>query len=187
MSIRQAPIPTRRSRSKEQATSSTVRIVIEIETSHSEIPEESLRALLETVRFAVEPRMRDHSDITHIGVSILGAPHTTSSVRGVYDRRTQDLLVDGSHSRLTPREATVLSYLLDRPGETVTREHLQGAIDDAGGSLGPRAIDVVVSRIRAKLPCPPELVITVRGIGYRFRPSAHFLVLPNFGQEQRLQ
>lgn len=185
MSTRPEPTPAGCSASEKQATSSTVRIVIEIETSHDEIPEDSLRAILDTVRSAVEPRVRDVSDVTDVGVSILGAPHTTSSIRGVYDRRTQDLIADGSHSRLTPREATVLSYLLDRPGETVTRDDLQAAIDDAGGSLGPRAIDVVVSRIRAKLPWPPELVITVRGIGYRFRPSAHFLILGDFGQERQ--
>jgi two-component system phosphate regulon response regulator OmpR len=68
--------------------------------------------------------------------------------------------------RLTDRERDMLRLLAATPGETVPRQALAGN----GGSIGERAVDVQVNRLRRKLerdPANPLLVQTVRGIGYR--------------------
>src|SRR5437868_4001674 len=67
---------------------------------------------------------------------------------------------------LTDREREMLRVLAATPGETVPRLALAGN----GGSIGERAVDVQVNRLRRKIerdPANPLLVQTVRGIGYR--------------------
>jgi two-component system phosphate regulon response regulator OmpR len=68
--------------------------------------------------------------------------------------------------RLTDREREMMRVLAACPGETVPRLALAGN----GGSIGERAVDVQVNRMRRKIerdPANPLLVQTVRGIGYR--------------------
>src|SRR6476469_8942332 len=67
---------------------------------------------------------------------------------------------------LTDRERDMLRLLAATPGETVTRLALAGN----GGSIGERAVDVQINRLRRKIerdPASPLFVQTVRGIGYR--------------------
>ena len=67
---------------------------------------------------------------------------------------------------LTDREREMLRLLAATPGETVPRLALAGN----GSSIGERAVDVQVNRLRRKIerdPANPLLVQTVRGIGYR--------------------
>jgi two-component system phosphate regulon response regulator OmpR len=67
---------------------------------------------------------------------------------------------------LTDREREMLRLLSATPGETVPRLALAGN----GGSIGERAVDVQVNRLRRKIerdPANPLLVQTVRGVGYR--------------------
>ncbi len=71
---------------------------------------------------------------------------------------------------LTDRERDMLRVLAATPGETVPRMALAGN----GGSIGERAVDVQVNRLRRKIerdPANPLLVQTVRGIGYRLVTS----------------
>jgi two-component system phosphate regulon response regulator OmpR len=67
---------------------------------------------------------------------------------------------------LTDREREMLCVLAESPGETVPRLALAGD----GGSIGERAVDVQVNRLRRKIerdPANPLIVQTVRGVGYR--------------------
>jgi two-component system phosphate regulon response regulator OmpR len=71
---------------------------------------------------------------------------------------------------LTDREREMLRLLAATPGETVTRLALAGS----SGSIGERAVDVQVNRLRRKIegdPANPLLVQTVRGTGYRLVTS----------------
>jgi two-component system phosphate regulon response regulator OmpR len=75
-------------------------------------------------------------------------------------RRGEDIV------RLTDRERDMLRLLAATPGETVPRLALAGN----SGSVGERAVDVQVNRLRRKIerdPTNPLLVQTVRGVGYR--------------------
>jgi two-component system phosphate regulon response regulator OmpR len=70
---------------------------------------------------------------------------------------------------LTDREREMLRVLAAMPGETVPRLALAGTGGSAS-TIGERAVDVQVNRLRRKIerdPTNPLLVQTVRGIGYR--------------------
>jgi two-component system phosphate regulon response regulator OmpR len=69
---------------------------------------------------------------------------------------------------LTDRERDMLRLLAATPGETVTRLALAG--NNGNGSIGERAVDVQINRLRRKIerdPANPMLIQTVRGTGYR--------------------
>lgn len=71
---------------------------------------------------------------------------------------------------LTPTEFRLLVELARRPGQVFTREVLLERVwgyDYLGDS---RLVDVAIQRLRAKVeadPAEPELIETVRGVGYR--------------------
>lgn len=79
----------------------------------------------------------------------------------------------GSQSiELTAREFNLLAYLMRSPGRVFPRsqilEHVWGYDFDPQSNL----VDVYVQRLRRKLQTPgsPELIETVRGVGYRIKP-----------------
>ncbi|MEQ1565944.1 MAG: winged helix-turn-helix domain-containing protein [Myxococcota bacterium] len=74
---------------------------------------------------------------------------------------------EGEVVPLTETEGALLRYLVGRAGHDVARDELQRAVGSAGT---PRAIDIAVARLRAKLgeADQPYHVRTVRGVGYRF-------------------
>ena len=72
---------------------------------------------------------------------------------------------------LTRRELDVLVALAAHPGWVYTRDQLLSSVwgyDDAGET---RLVDMQVANLRRKLGACAELVETVRGVGYRLRPS----------------
>jgi two-component system response regulator MtrA len=77
---------------------------------------------------------------------------------------------DGEELALTATEFRLLHELASHPGQALTREQLLERVwgyDYLGDS---RLVDVAVQRLRAKIeadPSRPELIQTVRGVGYR--------------------
>jgi len=73
---------------------------------------------------------------------------------------------------LTPTEFRILEQLTAHPGQVRSRTHLLEGLDEAGTlEAFERAIDIHVSRLRAKIevdPRRPRHLVTVRGIGYRW-------------------
>jgi DNA-binding response OmpR family regulator len=85
------------------------------------------------------------------------------------DRR---VVVRGTPVRLTFSEYELLAGLMSAPGRAFSRQELLRAIWGDSAYRDPRAIDVHVRHLREKLeqdPGRPALIITVPGIGYRFR------------------
>lgn len=78
---------------------------------------------------------------------------------------------NGDEITLTVTEFELLSLLMQRQGQVFGRETLLRAIwGDEGGDVNTRTIDVHIQRLRAKIekdPKNPELLITIRGFGYR--------------------
>jgi two-component system response regulator MtrA len=80
----------------------------------------------------------------------------------------------GRELGLTATEFRLLAELARRPGHVLTRQILLDRVwgyDHLGDS---RLVDVAVQRVRAKLeddPARPELLRTVRGVGYTLRAS----------------
>lgn len=77
---------------------------------------------------------------------------------------------DGSESRLSASEATLLRVFLSRPNRLITRDQLRDELNEKGDAEAfDRAIDVRVSRLRAKLKDPPKdpkIIKTIYGAGY---------------------
>jgi DNA-binding response OmpR family regulator len=78
----------------------------------------------------------------------------------------------GRQVQLTYVEFELLRILAGNPGRVYTRKMLLEALWGGADYREPRTIDVHVRHLREKLerdPSEPELIFTVRGVGYRFR------------------
>jgi DNA-binding response OmpR family regulator len=85
----------------------------------------------------------------------------------------RDVHVDGRAVQLTYVEFELLRTLAATPGRVFSREMLLQALWGGSDYREPRTIDVHVRHLREKLerdPSEPEYILTVRGVGYRFRP-----------------
>jgi DNA-binding response OmpR family regulator len=74
--------------------------------------------------------------------------------------------------KLTYVEFELLRTLASHPGRVYSRRMLLEALWGAADYREPRTIDVHVRHLREKLerdPAEPEYILTVRGVGYRFR------------------
>jgi len=81
--------------------------------------------------------------------------------------------VDGRHVSLTPLEFDIVALLAGEPGRVFPRRRIVEHLWKTGGSGNERACDVHIKNIRQKIerdPAHPELVLTVRGVGYLLRP-----------------
>jgi DNA-binding response OmpR family regulator len=76
------------------------------------------------------------------------------------------LRIDETPVDLTGREWLVLECLVLNSGRVVSKERLQQAIAGFDQALTPNAVEVYVSRVRAKLG-DAAVIRTVRGLGYR--------------------
>ena len=68
----------------------------------------------------------------------------------------------------------MLRILASNPGRGYSRRMLLEALWGGADYREPRTIDVHVRHLREKLerdPREPEFILTVRGVGYRFRSS----------------
>jgi two-component system, OmpR family, response regulator len=86
------------------------------------------------------------------------------------DRRTVQL--GGAPVDLTYVEFELLRTLAASPGRVFSRRALLEAVWGDAAYREPRTIDVHVRHLREKLerdPSDPDLILTVRGAGYRFR------------------
>jgi DNA-binding response OmpR family regulator len=89
------------------------------------------------------------------------------------DVARRDVDVDGRAVQLTYVEFELLRTLAASPGRVFSREMLLQALWGGADYREPRTIDVHVRHLREKLerdPSEPEFILTVRGVGYRFRP-----------------
>jgi DNA-binding response OmpR family regulator len=118
-----------------------------------------VRALL---RRAAAPRLDSREDevITRDGLKI--------------DLARRVVEVDGRPVQLTYVEFELLRILAAHPGRVYTRQMLLEGLWGGSDYREPRTIDVHVRHLREKLerdPGEPELIFTVRGVGYRFRDA----------------
>ena len=88
------------------------------------------------------------------------------------DLAKREVEVHGRPVQLTYVEFELLRTLASHPGRVYTREQLLQALWGGSDYREPRTIDVHVRHLREKLesdPREPEFILTVRGVGYRFR------------------
>jgi DNA-binding response OmpR family regulator len=80
--------------------------------------------------------------------------------------------VRGDEVQLTFVEFELLRVLAAAPGRVYSRRQLLERLRGGADYREPRTIDVHVRHLREKIesdPREPELILTVRGVGYRFR------------------
>ncbi len=119
-----------------------------------------VRAVLRRVAPAAEDAMRVRSPRR-------GTSGTTLEI----DPSRHTVLMDGEPVRLTHAEFGILTALARARGRVLTRVQLLDAAFGTERWVADRTIDVHVRRLRQKLesdPAAPEIILTVRGTGYRF-------------------
>jgi DNA-binding response OmpR family regulator len=84
------------------------------------------------------------------------------------DLDAREVRRDGKTIELTPKEYTVLEYLMRHPGRVMSRTLITEYAWDYHFDPGTNIVDVVINRLRKKIDAgyPRKLVHTVRGVGY---------------------
>ena len=118
-----------------------------------------VRALL---RRAAVPRVTaEREETIERGELVIDLPRRTVQIRG-------------ETIQLTFIEFEMLVVLASSPGVVFSRRELLERLRGGSDYREPRTIDVHVRHLREKIeldPREPELILTVRGAGYRFRPE----------------
>ena len=92
----------------------------------------------------------------------------------VLDFGAMEVRANGRSFRLTQMESELLRYLVQHPGQAVSRGAILENVWDLHGSTDTRAIDNFIVRLRRYIedkPASPRFLLTVRGVGYRFVPE----------------
>ena len=118
-----------------------------------------VRALL---RRAASPHLAgEREEVVERGELRIDVPRRTVEVRG-------------ETVQLTFIEFEMLVVLASSPGVVFSRRELLERLRGGADYREPRTIDVHVRHLREKIesdPSDPELILTMRGAGYRFRPE----------------
>jgi two-component system, OmpR family, alkaline phosphatase synthesis response regulator PhoP len=86
----------------------------------------------------------------------------------VLNRERREVTVGGGAVVLTAKEFDLLAFLLEQPGIVFSRELLLERVWGFDYPTSTRTVDMHVASLRRKLD-RPELVQTVRGVGYKAR------------------
>jgi DNA-binding response OmpR family regulator len=118
-----------------------------------------LKALLRRVEF---DRRERHSDDQLAGGNLRLELHTHRAYK------------NGEELQLRHKEFELLSLLLSRPGEVISRAEFFDRVWGTDWLGDTRTLDVHIRWLREKIeadPSQPRLIQTVRGVGYRFAPE----------------
>ncbi len=86
----------------------------------------------------------------------------------VMDADERSATLDGDDVPLTAREFNLLYKLLSYPKKTFTRAQLMDEFWDVDSETSTRAVDVYMTKLRAKLSdCTDFEIVTVHGLGYK--------------------
>jgi two-component system alkaline phosphatase synthesis response regulator PhoP len=91
------------------------------------------------------------------------------------DFGTYEVFVAGQKKELALREFELLRFFVQHPLRVYSREQLLDLVWGRDTFVEPRTIDVHVRRLRQQIErddSNPELILTVRSVGYRFNPDA---------------
>lgn len=86
------------------------------------------------------------------------------------DLRTRRVTAGGAEHELSAREFSLLEMFLRHPGHVLSREQLLNSVWGYDFDPGSNVVDVYVRYLRRKLG--EDVIVTVRGMGYRLDGSA---------------
>lgn len=99
-------------------------------------------------------------------------PKDVISIEGIEIDRTNHMVkIGGTELTVTPTEFRLLWTLARQPGRTFSRNELLDCCRGEDANSMERTIDVHIRALRKKLDDKSDLVETIRGIGYRFKPN----------------
>lgn len=118
------------------------------------------------VRFTMpcEPSSPEQSD-AHVGDTVYSDEWTLDLGRFELTH------ADGSSERLSSAEIAIMQVFVNAPNRLLSRVQILDQVAQAGADTFDRAVDVRISRLRAKLgenTQQPTLIKTVYGVGYIF-------------------
>lgn len=91
------------------------------------------------------------------------------------DFGTYEVFVDNRRRELALREFELLRFFVQHPMRVYSREQLLDLVWGRDTFVEPRTVDVHVRRLRQQIEVDdanPQLILTVRSVGYRFSPDA---------------
>ncbi len=100
-----------------------------------------------------------------------GAPDRSPVLRCAdlaLDTRTREVARGGVAIALTSKEYALLEYFMRNAGQVLTRTQLAEHVWDFAADHLSNVIEVFIANLRRKLG-EPDLILTVRGAGYRLR------------------
>lgn len=83
-----------------------------------------------------------------------------------------EVTVDGQRVNLSPKEFDLLKFLATHAGQVFSRQALLDRVWGADAYVEDRTVDVHIRWLREKveaIPSKPDRLLTVRGVGYKFR------------------
>lgn len=104
--------------------------------------------------------------------------HLKRTQKSTFDTYTQDdlqinfatyqIYLDGKEVELTPIQFKLLKSLIDGGGKVLSRQFLLDNIWGEDYYGDPRTVDVHITRLRDKIDKNNNLIVTVKGVGYRW-------------------
>ena len=86
----------------------------------------------------------------------------------IIDFAARVVTIDGKRIQLTPREYELLYYMVQNKGIALTREQLISKVWGYDFFGGDRTLDTHIKLLRKSLGDYAKLIVTLRGVGYRF-------------------
>jgi DNA-binding response OmpR family regulator len=139
-----------------------------------------LRELLARVR-AVLRRAQPMAGAAPAAVAETITPDAPTRQQIAFGERRLDLerrqlfAADGSEIEITAAEFDLLALFARHPNRPLNRDQIMEQAHNRGWDVFDRSIDLRVMRLRRKIernPDKPEIIKTVRNVGYVFVPSA---------------
>jgi DNA-binding response OmpR family regulator len=89
-----------------------------------------------------------------------------------FDAGARRAHIDDRPIRLSARECIVLQYLMLKTGQVVARDQLAALVPGWHAATSDNALELMISRLRAKIEPGGVRLRTVRGLGYLLEPAA---------------
>ncbi len=118
--------------------------------------------------------LRIRAILRRMQAEVRDAPGTAGEIRIgplTVDLAAHRAFLDGEPLALTSTEFKLLVTLIERRGRVQSREDLLNSVWGYEYAGYGRTVDTHIRRLREKLSETSDLVETVRGVGYRFRPE----------------
>lgn len=121
---------------------------------------------------------QEHREMAEKALGLSRRLHAAKKAHGIHefgelrvDIRRMEVTLNNEPVCLAAREFQLLRYLIERPGTAISRSELLQAVWGYSANSSTRTVDVHIANLRRKLekdPVSPEMIVTIKGLGYRF-------------------